>query len=103
MADKKIVLVVGASSGFGELASEKLLHLGCTVYTAARRVERMKKLEALGGRPLKMDVTDDAIVQTGVARIIAEEGRKRHPFKQRRLQFLRHGRICSDGGGAAPV
>lgn len=75
MADKKIVLVVGASSGFGELVSEKLLHLGYTVYAAARRVEKMKKIEALGGHPLKMDVTDEASVRAGVERIIAEKGR----------------------------
>ena len=37
----KVVLITGASSGFGNLAAEKLLGLGgWTVYATARRTDR---------------------------------------------------------------
>ena len=71
---KKVVLVTGASSGFGELAVEKLIDKGYTVYAAARRVERMKKLENKGAKLLSMDVTSDEQVEGAIATIIKNEG-----------------------------
>ena len=68
-------LVTGASSGIGEETARELHKRGFTVYAAARRVERMAGLEADGIRPLKMDVTDDASVTAGIARILEETGR----------------------------
>jgi short-subunit dehydrogenase len=70
----KVVLVTGASSGFGELTVEKLLSKGYTVYAAARRVERMKKLEEKGAKLLAMDVTSDEQVAAGIDTIIKNEG-----------------------------
>jgi NAD(P)-dependent dehydrogenase (short-subunit alcohol dehydrogenase family) len=68
-------LVTGASSGIGESAARQLAKRGFTVYAAARRVERMKELEAEGIRILKMDVTDDASMSEGIDKIIADTGR----------------------------
>ncbi len=68
-------LVTGASSGIGESAARRLATLGFTVYGAARRVDRMKGLEADGIGILKMDVTDDASMEAGIAQIIADTGR----------------------------
>ncbi|QRV02886.1 SDR family NAD(P)-dependent oxidoreductase [Arcanobacterium phocisimile] len=70
----KVVLVTGASSGFGEVAVEKLLSRGYVVYAAARRVERMAKLEELGAKLLKMDVTSQDDVTAGIKTIIDNEG-----------------------------
>ncbi|MFD4510431.1 SDR family NAD(P)-dependent oxidoreductase, partial [Streptomyces sp. NPDC058457] len=71
----KTALVTGASSGIGEATALKLQSLGFTVYAAARRTDRLKKLADSGIRPLAMDVTDDDSMQAGVARIVAETGR----------------------------
>ncbi|MER7245455.1 oxidoreductase [Kribbella sp. NPDC000426] len=71
----KVALVTGASSGIGEATALKLANAGYTVYGAARRVERMAHLADAGIRPIRMDVTDDASMQEGVAKIIAEAGR----------------------------
>jgi short-subunit dehydrogenase len=72
---KKVVLVTGASSGIGEATVLKLQTLGYTTYAAARRVQRMEHLTKSGIRTLAMDVTDEASMQAGVKRIIAEQGR----------------------------
>lgn len=72
---KKVALVTGASSGIGEASVRRLLAEGFTVYAAARRVEKMQPLAAAGARILALDVSDDASMVAGVARIISESGR----------------------------
>ena len=71
----KVALVTGASSGIGEATARQLAAAGFTVYAAARRTERMQQLTEAGIRPIAMDVTDDASMQTGVKTILNERGR----------------------------
>ena len=54
---QKTVLVTGASSGIGYATAQTLARVGHTVYASARKVEALKPLEALGCRPLQLDVT----------------------------------------------
>jgi len=68
-------LVTGASSGIGEETATRLLRAGYTVYSGARRVERMKPLEAAGAHLLALDVTDDASMVAAVETILREAGR----------------------------
>ncbi len=70
-----VALVTGGSSGIGERTVVELLDAGFTVYTVARRVERMAALASRGAHVFAMDVTDDASMVAGVERIIAEQGR----------------------------
>lgn len=72
--NSNVVLVTGASSGIGAATAMKLKALGFTVYAAARRIERMQSLTDAGVRVIAMDVTQDASMQAGVERIIAETG-----------------------------
>jgi len=69
-----IALVTGASSGMGKDTARRLLQLGHTVYVAARRVEQMQDLQALGAIPLKMDITRDEDVVAAVGQITAAHG-----------------------------
>lgn len=71
----QVALVTGGSSGIGACTVEQLLDAGFTVYTVARRVERMQPLADKGAHVFAMDVTDDASMVAGVGRIIEEQGR----------------------------
>ena len=71
----KVILITGASSGIGFDAAEAFARQGHRVYAAARRVERMEPLKALGVIPLRMDVTDEASLEAGVRSVLEAEGR----------------------------
>ncbi|MBR2746772.1 MAG: SDR family NAD(P)-dependent oxidoreductase, partial [Bacteroidales bacterium] len=71
----KVILITGASSGIGFDAAEAFARQGHRVYAAARRVERMEPLKALGVVPLRMDVTDEASMAEGVRTVLEAEGR----------------------------
>jgi NAD(P)-dependent dehydrogenase (short-subunit alcohol dehydrogenase family) len=70
----KTALVTGASSGIGKSTVEMLISAGAKVYAAARRVEMMKDLEAMGAHVVAMDLTDDASMVSGVHSILQKEG-----------------------------
>ena len=72
---QKIALITGASSGIGEAAALQLAELGYTVYTGARRVERMSDLADRGIRTRAVDVTDDASMVALVEAVLGETGR----------------------------
>jgi len=82
----KIVVVTGASSGFGKLTALELARQGHTVVATMRDVEgrnsavrdELIDTARAGGHPLhvlKMDVADDASVETAIAGVIAQHGR----------------------------
>lgn len=75
MHSEKVVLVVGASSGFGKMISEKLLDKGFIVYCGARRTDKMEDLLKKGAKILSFDVTDTESVSLGVKTIIDNEGK----------------------------
>jgi len=68
------VLITGASSGIGKATAKALIECGYTVYTAARRVERMNDLQDLGCIPLKMDITNDEQIVAVVNQIETNHG-----------------------------
>lgn len=73
--DKQVALVTGASSGIGEAAVRRLLEAGFGVYATARRLERMAALEDAGAVVVGSDVTDDALLEALVDRIVTDAGR----------------------------
>ena len=40
----KVVLITGASSGFGAAAARQFAHEGCKLVLAARRIERLEEM-----------------------------------------------------------
>lgn len=73
---KKIILITGASSGIGHDLAEKILEDETfKVYIASRNVGKMMDLKNQGAEIIRMDVTLDGDVTSGIDTIINNEGR----------------------------
>lgn len=86
MAEGKVIVITGASSGFGNLAAGALARAGHTVYAGMRatagrnaaavaELAELAKAENIDVRGIEMDVQDQASVDTAVATIAGEQGR----------------------------
>ena len=73
--EPKVVLITGTASGIGKATAEHLIEKGHIVYGGDIQFEKNKYLDAIGGHSIDMDVTDTAMVNAGVRRIIEEQGR----------------------------
>lgn len=72
MKKKKVILITGASSGFGFDIAKQLIKDGHIVYCTARRTQLMDELKELGGFVYKLDVTKDEDVKFVVKTLISE-------------------------------
>ena len=72
---KKVILLIGASSGIGYQTAENLAKEGHIVYGAARRTEKMETLKQFGVKPIYLDVTDEESIKSAIDTIIGNEGR----------------------------
>jgi NAD(P)-dependent dehydrogenase (short-subunit alcohol dehydrogenase family) len=83
---KQVIVITGASSGFGRLSANALANAGHTVYasmrdTAGRNaaqvadVEKYAREYSVDLRAIELDVGSQGSVDAAVARIIAEQGR----------------------------
>jgi NAD(P)-dependent dehydrogenase (short-subunit alcohol dehydrogenase family) len=76
----KTILITGTSSGFGRDTAETLHHAGHTVYASMRGLkgknrEAAAALRKLGVKTVELDVSDDASVEAGVEKVLAEAGK----------------------------
>jgi NAD(P)-dependent dehydrogenase (short-subunit alcohol dehydrogenase family) len=74
MPAEQTILITGCSTGIGRATAERLVAAGHRVYATARTPESVADLEAKGCRTMALDVTDEASMETAVARIDEEAG-----------------------------
>lgn len=74
MSDKKLVVITGASSGFGEALARSLSAKGHPLLLLARRVERLQAMELPNCLCRHVDVTDLEAFQNAVNEAEAEFG-----------------------------
>ena len=83
---KQVILVTGASSGFGLMTAQALAQAGHTVYASMRETEgrnaprvaeaaAWSKERGADLRTVELDVQSDASADMGVARVVADAGR----------------------------
>ena len=83
---KQVIVITGASSGFGALTARALAREGHTVYAGIRATEgrnakavadaaAFAKENGVDLRSVELDVASDASVEAGIAKIIADAGR----------------------------
>jgi NAD(P)-dependent dehydrogenase (short-subunit alcohol dehydrogenase family) len=83
---KHVILITGASSGFGLLAARALAHAGHTVYASMRETEgrNAPQVASVLGyaaehgidlRTIELDVASQASADAAVAKIVADDGR----------------------------
>ena len=86
MSSKKIILITGASTGFGRLFAETLARHGHAVFASMRDPQgknaknaadllALAERESLAIHTLELDVTSEASVENAVRSIIAQAGR----------------------------
>jgi NAD(P)-dependent dehydrogenase (short-subunit alcohol dehydrogenase family) len=70
IAERRVVLITGASRGIGRLCAEKLAAEGWRVFGAARTSASLDNVEMI-----EMNVDDDASVIAGLAHVLGRAGR----------------------------
>lgn len=83
---KQVIVITGASSGFGALTARALAKAGHTVYAGIRETQgrnaaqvataaAFAKENGVDLRTVELDVASNASVEAGIAAVIAEQGR----------------------------
>lgn len=82
---KQVIVITGASSGFGALTARALAHAGHTVYASMREttgrnapqvaeVDRYATEQGVDLRAVELDVADEASIEAGIQKILADNG-----------------------------
>jgi len=82
---KQVIVITGASSGFGALTARALAKAGHTVYASMRQTEGRNAPQVAAAaafatehgvalKTVELDVASDASVEAGIAKVVAAEG-----------------------------
>lgn len=75
MESSKVILVTGASSGFGQVIASRLAAAGHTVFGTSRKAPESGADSEHGFRLIRLDITDDASAEACLQQVQTEAGR----------------------------
>ena len=73
--EKRVLLITGSNSGIGNMTAKYAVEAGFMTYGGARRPDAFAAIQAVGARPIQLDVTHEQSMIAAIKQIEVEQGK----------------------------